>query len=56
MNEEQRIELVDEIYDWIMSSDEMGLGEMGDALDEAEQIVRRWEKRIELINFKNQVK
>lgn len=47
MNEQQRIDLVDEIYDWIMSNDEMGLGEMGDAHDEAEQIVRRWEKRTE---------
>lgn len=45
MNEQQRKDLVDEIYDWIMSNDEMGMGEMGDALYEAEQIVHKWERR-----------
>ena len=45
LNEQQRKDLVDEIYDWIMSNDEMGLGDMGDAVDEAERIVRKWEKR-----------
>jgi hypothetical protein len=30
-----------------MSNDEMGLGEMGDAVDEAERIVNKWEKRTE---------
>jgi hypothetical protein len=47
LNEQQRKDLVDEIYDWIMSNDEMGLGEMGDAVDEAERIVNKWEKRTE---------
>jgi hypothetical protein len=47
LNEQQRKDLVDEIYDWIMSNDEMGLGDMGDAVDEAERIVRKWEKRTE---------
>jgi hypothetical protein len=47
LNEQQRTELVDEIYEFIMTNDSMGLGEMGDAIDEAEQIVHRWEKRID---------
>lgn len=47
LTEKQRKDLVDEIYDSIMQNDEMGLGEMGDAVDEAERIVRNWERRTE---------
>lgn len=53
LTDQQYIDLVDVIYEWIMYNEEMGLGEMGDARDEAEQIVRRWLKRTNSVNFKN---
>lgn len=42
LTEQQHIDLVDVIYEWIMDNEEMGLGEMADARDEAEHIVRKW--------------
>lgn len=53
LTEQQHIDLVDVIYEWIMASDDMGLGEMGDARDEAERIVRTWLRRTNSVNFKN---
>jgi len=41
--------LVDIIYNSIMANDEYGLGEMGDARDEATRIVMQW---IETNNIK----
>lgn len=55
LTEEQHIDLVDVIYEWIMDNEEMGLGEMADARDEAERIVRRWMIRTNSSNFKNQL-
>lgn len=55
LTEDQHIDLVDVIYEWIMASEDMGLGEMADARDEAERIVRTWLKRTNSINFKNQI-
>lgn len=53
LTDQQHIDLVDVIYEWIMFNEDMGLGEMGDARDEAEQIVRRWLMRTNSVNFKN---
>lgn len=53
LTEQQHIDLVDVIYEWIMANEEMGMGEMADARDEAEQIVRRWLRRTNSVNFKN---
>lgn len=55
LTEQQHIDLVDVIYEWIMASDDMGMGDMGDARDEAEQIVRRWLMRTNSFNFKNKL-
>lgn len=55
LTEQQHIDLVDVIYEWIMDNEEMGLGEMADARDEAERIVRRWTIRTNSSNFKNQL-
>lgn len=55
LTEQQHIDLVDVIYEWIMSNEDMGLGEMADARDEAERIVRQWMIRTNLSNFKNQL-
>lgn len=41
--------LIDGIYNSIMSNDDFGLGEMGDARDEATRIVMEW---IETCNIK----
>jgi len=35
-----------------MASEDMGLADIGDARDEAEQIVKRWLKRTNSVNFK----
>lgn len=48
MNEEQRIALVDRIYEWIMSNEDMGMGESADARYEADKIVRGWELDLKL--------
>lgn len=55
LTEQQHIDLVDVIYEWIMYNDDMGMGDMGDARDEAEQIVRRWLMRTNSFNFKNEL-
>lgn len=55
MNEEQRIALVDRIYEWIMSNEDMGMGESADARYEADKIVRGWELDLE-INLLKQIK
>lgn len=55
LTEDQHIDLVDVIYEWIMASEDMGLGEMADARDEAERIVRQWMIRTNLSNFKNRI-
>lgn len=55
LTDQQHIDLVDVIYEWIMYNEDMGLGEMGDARDEAEQIVRRWLIRTNSFNFKNKL-
>ena len=52
LTDQQHIDLVDVIYEWIMASEDMGLADIGDARDEAEQIVRRWLKRTNSVNFK----
>ena len=54
LTEQQHIDLVDVIYEWIMFNEDMGLADMGDARDEAEQIVRRWLIRTNSIKFNNQ--
>lgn len=55
LTDQQHIDLVDVIYEWIMYNEDMGLGDMGDARDEAEQIVRRWLIRTNSVNFKNKL-
>lgn len=37
--------LVEEIYQWIMSNADMGMGESADALYEAHRIVQNWKAR-----------
>lgn len=48
MRIEHRI-LIEEIYDWIMSNQGMGLGESADAREEAENIVRSWLDKCDLL-------
>lgn len=55
LTDQQHIDLVDVIYEWIMDNEDMGLGEMADARDEAERIVRLWMIRTNSSNFKNQL-
>ena len=38
--------LVEEIYQWIMANEDMGIGECGDALYEATKIVAEWKRKI----------
>lgn len=38
--------LVEEIYQWIMSNEDMGIGECADALYEAHKIVNNWKAKI----------
>lgn len=52
LSDQQHIDLVDVIYEWIMANEDMGLGDMGDARDEAERIVRTWLRRTNSVNFK----
>jgi hypothetical protein len=37
--------LVEEIYQWIMSNEDMGMGESADALYEATKIVAEWKRK-----------
>ena len=37
--------LVEEIYQWIMSNEDMGIGESADALYEAHKIVQSWKAK-----------
>ena len=38
--------LVEEIYQWIMSNEDMGMGDCADALYEATKIVAEWKRKI----------
>jgi hypothetical protein len=37
--------LVEEIYQWILSNEDMGMGESADALYEATKIVAEWKRK-----------
>lgn len=39
--ENERV-LVDVIYEWMMSNEDMGMGESAEAMNEAEKIVQTW--------------
>lgn len=45
IREEQEELLVEEIYQWIMSNEDMGMGESADALYEATKIVAEWKRK-----------
>jgi hypothetical protein len=45
MTKEQEELLVEEIYQWIMSNEDMGMGECADALYEATKIVSEWKRK-----------
>jgi hypothetical protein len=45
IREDQEQMLVDDIYQWIMSNDDMGMGESADALYEATKIVAEWKRK-----------
>jgi hypothetical protein len=45
IREEQEQMLVDDIYEWIMSNEDMGMGESADALYEATKIVQNWKRK-----------
>jgi hypothetical protein len=38
--------LVEDIYQWIMANEDMGMGECADALYEATKIVEEWKRKI----------
>lgn len=42
---EQEEILVEEIYQWIMANEDMGMGESADALFEARRIVQKWKAK-----------
>jgi hypothetical protein len=46
IREEHEQMLVDDIYQWIMSNEDMGMGESADALYEATKIVAEWKRKI----------
>lgn len=46
IREDQEQMLVDDIYQWIMSNEDMGMGECADALYEATKIVQEWKRKI----------
>jgi hypothetical protein len=46
IREDQEQMLVDDIYQWIMSNEDMGMGECADALYEATKIVAEWKRKI----------
>lgn len=54
VNEEERLELVDVIYEYLMSIPCLDMDDMGDARYEAERIVHVWEIRTNSIKFNNQ--
>jgi len=45
IREDQEQILVDDIYQWIMSNEDMGMGESADALYEATKIVAEWKRK-----------
>lgn len=45
MTKEQEELLVEEIYQWIMANEDMGMGECADALYEATKIVSEWKRK-----------
>jgi hypothetical protein len=45
IREDQEQMLVDDIYQWIMSNEDMGMGESADALYEATKIVAEWKRK-----------
>jgi hypothetical protein len=45
IREDQEQMLVEEIYQWIMSNGDMGIGESADALFEATKIVQEWKRK-----------
>jgi hypothetical protein len=45
IREDQEQMLVDDIYQWIMSNEDMGMGECADALYEATKIVAEWKRK-----------
>jgi hypothetical protein len=45
IREEHEQMLVDDIYQWIMSNEDMGMGESADALYEATKIVQNWKRK-----------
>jgi hypothetical protein len=45
IREDQDQMLVDDIYQWIMANEDMGMGESADALFEATKIVQEWRRK-----------
>jgi len=45
IREDQEQMLVEDIYQWIMSNEDMGMGESADALYEATKIVAEWKRK-----------
>ena len=45
---EQEEILVEEIYQWIMANENMGMGESADALFEAQKIVKKWKSKCKI--------
>ena len=45
IREDQDQILVDDIYQWIMANEDMGMGESADALFEATKIVQEWRRK-----------
>lgn len=37
--------LIEEIYNWIMANEDMGMGDAATAMDEAETIVSNWKSK-----------
>lgn len=46
IREEHEQMLIEDIYEWIMSNEDMGMGESADALYEAIKIVQEWKRKI----------
>ena len=46
IREEHEQMLVDDIYEWIMSNEDMSMGESADALYEATKIVQNWKRKM----------
>jgi hypothetical protein len=46
IREEHEQILVEDIYQWIMANEDMGMGECADALYEATKIVQEWKRKI----------